>query len=240
MRCMKAVIGSVIVTMMLGGGLLMPQRASSQGSEHLQHVEKQLADKQAAAETHRKQLEGIKDPQILNTEMRKHFQMTEEILALMLERRKLIDAQVPKSGAPTPPTPAPSGGMPPAGRMGGEHGGGPMSPQGGAMGGTQGAGGGMMQKEMGGMQGAGGGMMEKEMGGMQRAPQSGSMPGMGGAGSPSAAPAPPGAQMSDMDQMMKRIAEHSSYMETIQDPAAIQQEMLRHQKMLDQMLRLMQ
>ena len=46
--------------------------------------------------------------------------------------------------------------------------------------------------------------------------------------------------MSDMDQMMKRIAEHSTYMETVKDQAMFQQEMLRHQKMLDQMMQLMQ
>ena len=94
-------------------------------------------------------------------------------------------------------------------------------------------GGGMMQKEMGGMQG---GMMEhgmqKEMGGMK----GGGMPGM--AGQPQSPAAQP--QPGDMDQMMQRIAEHSRYMETMQDRTALAQEMLRHQKMLDQMLELIQ
>jgi hypothetical protein len=43
-----------------------------------------------------------------------------------------------------------------------------------------------------------------------------------------------------MTQMMQRITEHSAYMETLQDKAVLAQEMLRHQKMLDQMLQLMQ
>lgn len=78
-------------------------------------------------------------------------------------------------------------------------------------------------------------------GGMQGgASQGGAMPGMNGSASPSTAPGTPGAQMSDMDQMMRRIAEHSTYMETVQDQAMFQQEMLRHQEMLDQMMQLMQ
>lgn len=48
---------------MLSTGVLMPARAWSQASsERLQHVEKQLAEKQAAAEAHPKQMEGIKGP----------------------------------------------------------------------------------------------------------------------------------------------------------------------------------
>ena len=175
------------------------------------------------AEAHRKQMEGIKDPDQLLVEMRKHFQMTEEMLALMLERKKLMEAHAP---APAQPPAAPSQ---------------PGS------GGTQG---GMMEHgmgRMGGMQGGGmqGGMMEKEMGGMQRGgmqKEKGRMPGVGGSASP---PSPPGAATtappsSDMGQMMQRIAEHSTFMETIQDRGALAQEMLRHQKMLDQMLQLMQ
>lgn len=118
---------------------------------------------------------------------------------------------------------------------------------------------GMMQKEMGGMQGGGtqgggmqGGMMQKEMGGMQGSgtqgtgTQGGGMQGMGMASSGMSgqqAPSPqggPAAPSSDMAQMMQRIAEHSAYMETLKDQATLTQEMLRHQKMLDEMLQLMQ
>jgi hypothetical protein len=225
MRFMKAVAGSTVIIMTLSATVLLPARASGQApSEHLQHVEKQLAEKQAAAEAHRKQMEGIKDPQALNAEMRKHFQMTEDILALMLERRKLTEAQAPKTSSPSAQAPATSQGGTPGGRMGGP----PSSMPGG------------MQREMGGMLGMGGGMMQKEMGGMPGgAPQGGAMPGMGGSASPATPPGTPGAQMADMDQMMKRIAEHSTYMETVKDQATFQQEMLRHQKMLDQMMQLM-
>jgi cytochrome c553 len=48
------------------------------------------------------------------------------------------------------------------------------------------------------------------------------------------------AKNADTEQMMQRLAEHSKYMETMQDRAALNVEMLRHQKMLDQMLELMQ
>jgi len=218
------------MTLTVGGGmtalgLLTPTVGWAQASDTLQQVDQRLADKRAAAEAHRKQMESIKDPEQLTTAMRQHFQMTEEILALMLERRKLQQAQTATSGAP-------------AGQGGGMQGGGM---QGGM---------GMMQKEMGGMQG--GGMMQKEMGGMQGSgaqgsgTQGGSTPGdpsahsgMSGMPSASGTPSAPGTPGGDMTQMMQRIAEHSAYMETLQDKAALAQEMLRHQKMLDQMLQLM-
>jgi hypothetical protein len=43
-----------------------------------------------------------------------------------------------------------------------------------------------------------------------------------------------------MEQLMRALAQHSAYMETIQDQALLAQEILRHQKMLDQMLQLTQ
>jgi hypothetical protein len=132
--------------------------------------------------------------------MQQHFQMTEEILALMLERRKVMAAQAPTgSTAASQSRGMQSGGMPGMRMM--EHGMGHM-PQ-------------------------GQGMMQKEMGGM---------PGHSAPGVPSGQTAP----SNDMEQMMQRIAEHSAYMETIQDRTLLAQEMLRHQKMLDQMLQLMQ
>lgn len=187
-------------------------------------------------------METLKDPEQLTTAMRQHFQMTEELLALMLERRKLLAAQVPTSA---PPAAAPSPSSPGQG-------------MGGGMGGMMEHGRGMMQKEMGGMPGGGmqgggmqGGMMQKEMGGMPGGGmQSGSPQGSGAqggttmqggmsgmAGGTQSSQTTPG---SDTEQMMKRLAEHSAYMETLQDKTAVAQEMLRHQKMLDQMLQLMQ
>jgi len=223
-------------------GLLALTGEWSQAQDPLQDVEKRLTEKRTAAETHRKQMEGIKEPEKLSTEMRRHFQMTEEVLALMLERRKLLEAQAPTSGTPS----GQGSGM-----------------QGGGMQGMMEHGMGMMQKEMGGVQGGGtqgrgmqGGMMQKEMGGMQGSgtqgsgtqgsgtqgsgTQGGGMQGMGMSGqqapSPQGGPATPS---SDMAQMMQRITEHSAYMETLKDQATLTQEMLRHQKMLDEMLQLM-
>ena len=155
---------------------------------------------------HRKQMEAIKDPKQLSLEMRKHFQMTEEILALMLERRKLMEAQASAGGGAS----SPSGS--------GMQGGGRGMP-----------GGGMMEHGMGGMQG---GMRQGEMGGMSGG-------GMSGQQAPGA-PGVSGMGNGDMRQMMQRITEHSAYMETLQDQTVLAQEMLRHQKMLDQMLQLMQ
>ena len=111
---------------------------------------------------------------------------------------------------------------------------------GGGVGGMQRGGGmegemGMMQKEMGGMHGGGGmrrGMMEGEMGGMAGS-------GMSGQAGSSSQSGPP-AESKQMQQMMQRISEHSAYMETLKDRAQLSKEMLRHQKMLDQMLQLMQ
>ena len=217
MRLSVIGIGLAVVAAVVGTAVVSPERAWSQApAERLQRIEQQLAQKQAAVEAHRQQMEGIKDQRALDTEMRKHFQMTEDMLALMLERKKLTASQAPTGGARTPQAamPSESGGM-----------------QGGGMEHGSGMRGGMMQKEMGGMQG---GMMERPMGGMQ----GGATPGMGAA-SPSTASGSPGVPMSDMDQMMKRITEHSTYMETVNDPATFRQEMLRHQKMLDQMLQLM-
>lgn len=228
-----------LISGLLVMGLLAPTSGWSQVQDPLQDVEKRLTEKRTAADTHRTQMEGIKAPEKLSTEMRRHFQMTEEVLALMLERQKLLKAQAPTSGTPS-------------GQGGGMQGGG-------MQGGMMQHGMGMMQKEMGGMQGGGtpgggmpgggmpGGMMQKEMGGMQGSgaqgsgTQGGGMPGMGMAGqqapSPQGGPATPN---SDMAQMMQRIAEHSTYMETLKDQATLTQEMLRHQKMLDEMLQLMQ
>ena len=205
----------ILLCGLLAAGALMPAMGWSQTSDALQQVEKRLADKQAAAEIHRQQMEAIKDPDQLKAAMQQHFKMTEEILALMLERRKLMAAHAPAgSASPGSKSGMQGGGMPSMGMM--EHGMGQMQ-----------QGQGMMQKEMGGMQGS-------------NPPGSGAQSG-GTSGHKAAdtqsAPTDPG---SDREQLMARIAEHSAYMETIKDQALLAQEMLRHQKMLDQMLQLMQ
>jgi hypothetical protein len=223
MRRMTIGTTRTLISGLLVTGLLALSSAWGQTQDPLQDVEKRLSEKRTAAEIHRKQMEGIKEPDKLSTEMRRHFQMTEEVLALMVERQKLLKAQAPMSGMPS-------------GQSGGMQGGGMM-----------GHGMGMMQKEMGGMQGGsmqGSGTQGSgtQSGGMQGSGmQGGGMQGsaMSGQQAPSS-PSGSATASSDMVQMMQRITEHSAYMETLTDQATLTQEMLRHQKMLDEMLQLMQ
>ena len=204
MRPIKSVVVSILVAALMGAGAAGSTPGLAQTPSHRDDISKRLSDKRVEAEAHRKQMEGIKDPEQLSVEMRKHFQMTEDILALMLERRKVMETQAPK--------PAPG------------------------MGGMQGPGmGGMMGKEMGGMQSMPG---MQGQGGMKQKEMQKEMGGMTSQTTPT--PSTPAAKNPDAEQMMQRLAEHSKYMETMQDRAALSQEMLRHQKMLDQMLELMQ
>jgi hypothetical protein len=197
-----------LISGLLVTGLLALSSAWGQTQDPLQDVEKRLSEKRTAAEIHRKQMEGIKEPDKLSTEMRRHFQMTEEVLALMVERQKLLKAQAPMSGMSS----GQSGGMQGGGMMGHDMG--------------------MMQKEMGGMQGSGTQGSGTQSGGMQGHAMSGQQ-------APSA-PSGSATPSSDMAQVMQRISAHSAYMETLTDQATLTQEMLRHQKMLDEMLQLMQ
>jgi hypothetical protein len=218
MRRMTIGTTHALIFGLLMTGLLALSSAWSQTQDPLQDVEKRLTEKRTAAEIHRKQMEGIKEPDTLSTEMRRHFQMTEEVLALMLERQKLLKAQAPMSGMSS----GQSGGMQGGGMMGHDMG--------------------MMQKEMGGMQGSGTPGSGTQSGGMQGSGMpGGSMQGhaMSGQQAPSA-PSGSATPSSDMAQMMQRITAHSAYMETLTDQATLTQEMLRHQKMLDEMLQLMQ
>lgn len=227
MRQMKH---QMIITLIIGAltFICAPTTGWSQTADRLQQIEKRLAEKQTAAEAHRKQMETIKDQGKLTTEMQRHFQMTEEIIALMIERRQVLAAQAPVSGAGS------ASGMGGMGMM--EHGMGQrQEPKGMQDGGKMEREMGMMQKETGGMQrggNMGGGMMEKEMGGMAGA----GMSGQAGSGVQSGAAKDNG----EMTKMMQRLSEHSAYMETIKDRTQFSQEMLRHQRMLDQMLQLMQ
>ena len=101
MRRTKNGMGIALLSGLLALGALAPTVGWSQTSEPLQDVEKRLIEKRAAAAAHRTQMEGIKDPEKLLTEMQRHFQMTEEVLALLLERRKLLDVPAPASGTPS-------------------------------------------------------------------------------------------------------------------------------------------
>ena len=198
MKRIKNRIAMTLICSALAVGCVAPSSGWSQTADQLQQVGKRLAEKQAAAEAHRKQMESIKDPDKLATAMQRHFQMTDEIIALMVERRQLATAQSQPSGAAASS----------AGSM-----------QGGGMGR-------MMEHGM------GRGMMEKEMGGMAGSGMSGQAGSSGQSGETT--------ESNEMQQMMQRLSEHSAYMETIKDRTQLSKEMLRHQRMLDQMLQLMQ
>jgi hypothetical protein len=86
------------------GGLALPP-TWGQTSPSLQQVEAQLQEKQSAAEAHQQQMQSITDPAQRAVEMRRHFRMTEEILALMLDRQHLMatlagTGSTPERGAP--------------------------------------------------------------------------------------------------------------------------------------------
>ena len=200
MKRIKNRIAMTLICSALAVGCVAPSSGWSQTADQLQQVGKRLAEKQAAAEAHRKQMESIKDPDKLATAMQRHFQMTDEIIALMVERRQLIGAQTQAGGAAS----GSGSGM-----------------QGGGMGG-------MMEHGM----GMGRGMMEREMGGMAGSGMSGQAGSSGQSGATT--------ESNEMKQMMQRLSEHSAYMETIKDRTQLSKEMLRHQRMLDQMLQIMQ
>jgi hypothetical protein len=205
-------------------GLLYPATAWSQEQPSLQQVEKQLHEKRIAAETHQQQMQGIKDPEQLSVETQRHFRMTEEILALMLERRKLMEAQ------------AVTGSTPERGAPGGHlerhaQGSKPGSEQS-ASGPERGAPGGHLQRHDK-APGQGDGMPGSETPGPQAgAPQRGAP---GGHLQRHDKPSGQGSELEAMEQMLQQITEHSAYMDTLQDRAVLAQEMLQHQKMLDQM-----
>ena len=212
MRRTKNGMGIALLSGLLALGALAPTVGWSQTSEPLQDVEKRLIEKRAAAAAHRTQMEGIKDPEKLLTEMQRHFQRTEEVLALLLERRKLLGVPAPASGTPS-------------GQRRGMQGGGMQ-------------GGGMMQKAMGSM--AGGGMREWGMQGGGMMPQAmGSITGGGRSGQPAPDAQGSTATIGSERELLQRSAEHAASMETLQDKATLVQEMFRHQKLLDQMLQLM-
>jgi hypothetical protein len=142
-------------------------------------------------------MQGIKDPDQLSVETRRHFRMTEEILALMLERRELMAAQA-MTGS-TPERGAPGGHLE---RHAQSSEPGSSRPEPPASGQERGAPGGHLQRH------------DKTPG--------------------------QGSELEAMEQMLHQITEHSAYMDTLQDRAVLAQEMLEHQKMLDQMLALSQ
>jgi hypothetical protein len=215
---------------LLAMGFWHPAAAWSQEQPSLQQVEKQLQEKRIAAEAHQQQMQGIKDPEQLSVETRRHFRMTEDILALMLERRKLMEVQAVTTGS-TPERGAPGGHL--ERHAQGSTPGSSMAEQPPASGPERGAPGGHLQRHDK-NPGQGSGMPGSETPGPQAGtPQRGAP---GGHLQRHDQPPGQGSELEAMKQMLQQITEHSAYMDTLQDRAVLAQEMLQHQKMLDQML----
>jgi hypothetical protein len=100
MQRLQSGLASILLSGMLVLGVLARPTAWGQTSPSLQQVEEQLREQHMAAEAHHQQMQGINDPEQLSVETRRHFRMTEEILALMLERRKLMAAQAMAGSTP--------------------------------------------------------------------------------------------------------------------------------------------
>jgi hypothetical protein len=165
---LRTAIAFMVIFGLLSIRVMMSPEGWSQTSHPLQQVEKQLAEKLKSSEDQGQHLASITEPAQRTLVMPQYFQTTEDILALMLERQQLLQAQSREG---------PSWGAP----------GGPLRQHG-------------------------------------KDPRVSS----------------PSTSEGDMERLMRALARHSAYMETIQDQALLVQEILRHQKMLDQMLQLTQ
>jgi hypothetical protein len=107
MQLMQLGIARGLLCGLLAAGVVVPTTGWSQTP--LQHVEQQLRTKQQAANVHLQQMERITDPTQLAVETRRHLRMTEDILALLLERQTLLAEHTSRSrvssGMPSaPPT----------------------------------------------------------------------------------------------------------------------------------------
>jgi hypothetical protein len=176
----------------------------------LQQVEKQLAEKLKSSEEQGQRLASITESAQRTLVMQQYFRTTEDILALMLERQRLLQARsrdMPSRGAP----------------------GGPLRQHG------------KDPRMSSGTPSSDSGQVVASMPGSQS-----EMPSRGAPGGPlrqhgkDPRVSSPSPSEGDMEQLMRALAQHSAYMETIQDQALLAQEILRHQKMLDQMLQLTQ
>jgi hypothetical protein len=72
---------NVLIFGLLTTATVAPTTGWSQMSVSLQQVEQQWREEQRSTEMHRQQMERITDPAQLAVETRRHFQMTEELLA---------------------------------------------------------------------------------------------------------------------------------------------------------------
>lgn len=213
---------------------------------------RQIAERRAALEAHTRVMEGIADQARLVTEMRRHLQLNDELLALMVEARTMAP-RVP-ARAPSASSAATPGGMGAMGAMADSAASAAPDTAGGmegAMHAMEGEGrmGGMggdkprmakpdkMQGEHGGM--ARPGAMAQGTGGMKDSVAMKGMQGMGGASKGAMAKGGT-ARPADMQRRMQAISAHSASLDGITDRAALLREMVRHQRMVDEMLALMQ
>ena len=91
MRLMMIGTTRLLITGLLVTVLLALTSAWSQAQDPLQDVEKGLMEKCAAAETHRQQMEGLKDPEKRATAMQRHCLVTEEVLALSMQPSSCVE-----------------------------------------------------------------------------------------------------------------------------------------------------
>lgn len=200
----------------------------------------QIEAKRMEIRHHTELMQGIQDPTLFQNETQTHFQMVEQMLALVLEQQKqtLQLAGAPATGAMggmegedamemgMPPTGAPggmAGGM--TGAMEGEDAMEMPSAPAPASAPPAGAAGGMGGGMMGGM---GGGHEMMGMGGMK-----------GGAASdstPMAAASNAARRIAEREALLQQIDTHLAYLSTISDPATRARETVKHQEMLDRLL----
>lgn len=219
-----------VLAFYLWAGPAAAQDAASQAA-----LSAQIDAKRMEIRHHTELMQGIQDPRLFQSETQKHFQMVEQLLALVLEQQRqmlqlggappmggmegedAMEMGMPPAGAPSGTTPGGTG----AGMAGGMEGEDAMEmgmPPAGAAGGM---GGGMMGGKRGGHETMG-------MGGMQggAAPDSASM----GAASSAA------RRIAEREALLAQIDTHLAYLSTISDPATRARETVKHQQMLDQLL----
>lgn len=221
--------------------LLAAVPASSQESGYHDEMAAKIEAQREEIRRHTEAMEAIDDPEVLQLEMQRHFRMTEELLGWVVEhqKRRLADA------GPDQASTAPTGGQvdPSATSMAPGMGMGGCKGEGCGKGmDTGGKGMEMSGKGMGGM-GHGGGSMKGGKGEHGGGEHGGH--GMGSMASSSEPPSVAGAsaaaaRIAEREALLREITTHSLYLEGVTDPEMRARETLKHQRMLDRLMGLMQ
>ncbi len=247
----------------LAGLLLSPLGADAQSAQGSIAM---IDAKRMEIRHHTEKMQAIKDSAELQRETQKHFRMVEELMGMMIaQQRQSIPAGMSAPSAAMPmegemampaagsggqpgmmdddamemPMGSPSGGTPAGGMAGGMEGemAMPAPPPGGQPG--------MMDDDAmempaaappsGGMGagGMGGGMMSGMHG------EHGMGMGATGGGAPMAGAADAAQRIAEREALLAEVTRHSQYIESLTDANARSRELVRHQKMLDQLLELM-